>query len=354
MRITFVSPAPSLAGGIRVIATYADRLAARGHDVVVLVPKPRPPSRRERARALLRGRWLRSGPGRSHYDAMRAELRVLSYDGLLDPDLVPDADAVIATWWETAFTVAHLPASKGRKFYFVQHHEDWDVLPRHISMGSYFLPLKKITIAGWLVDLMRGRYGDDSVALVPNSVDRSLFFAPERGRQAVPTVGLMYSTLTFKGTDVSFRAIEIARRSVPDLCVVAFGAEPVSKDLPLPRGVRFVQSPPQDALRGLYAQCDLWLVGSRSEGFGLPILEAMTCRCPVVATRTGCAPDVIEDGVNGYLADVDDAEGLAAGLVKVLRADPAGWRAMSDAAHACAVDYDWDAATTLFEEALTA
>jgi glycosyltransferase involved in cell wall biosynthesis len=52
--------------------------------------------------------------------------------------------------------------------------------------------------------------------------------------------------------------------------------------------------------KNVYADCDVWLFASFSEGFGLPIIEAMACRCPVVATRAGCAPDVIKEGVNGY------------------------------------------------------
>ncbi len=186
--------------------------------------------------------------------------------------------------------MAGLPPAKGRKFYFVQHHELHLPQMRHFAAGSYRLPLRKIAIAGWLADVMRDSYGDGDVVVVPNSVEPELFHAPPRQRQATPTVGLMYATKPFKGLDTTLEAIRIASARHPGLKVVAFGNEPLSRTLPLRAGSRFFHNPPQAQLREIYAMCDVFAAGSRSEGFGLPILEAMACRCPVVATRTGCAP----------------------------------------------------------------
>ena len=245
---------------------------------------------------------------------------------------VPDADAVIATFWESAFVVIGLPPSKGRKFYFVQHHEIHLAQQRHFAAGSYFLPLRKITIAGWLADAMRDIYGDPDVTVVPNSVDHSLFHAPSRSRQTVPTVGLMYSTKRFKGSTRPSRRSASPARGIPRLKVVAFGKSDPVRTLPLPEGSLYIRNPRQSQLREIYAMCDVFAAGSRSEGFGLPILEAMACRCPVVATRTGCAPDVIEDGVNGFVVDVGDASAMGGRLADVLDLDAASWQAMSDAA----------------------
>jgi glycosyltransferase involved in cell wall biosynthesis len=270
------------------------------------------------------------------------------------PEELPDADVIIATWWETAFAVADLPASKGRKFYFVQHHEVHDHLPRHITRGSYFLPLKKITISHWLVDTMAREYGDHDVALVENSVDMGQFHAPERAKNARPTVGLLYSSTPFKGVDISLAAIAHAKRRVPDLQVVAFGTEAISPDLPLPPGSLYEQRPAQDRLRELYAMCDVWLCGSWAEGFHLPPSEAMACRCPVVSTRVGGAVEIVTEGVNGHIVDTGDSTALGDRLADVLSLSPEAWKAMSDAALARAQSYTWDDATDRFEAALRA
>ncbi|NHX27538.1 glycosyltransferase family 4 protein, partial [Escherichia coli] len=171
MKITFVSSRPSLSGGARVIAIYADLLQALGHEVTVVAPSIEQPRLPAKLRALARGHRLRDHPTQSHYDDLRANFRVVDHYGPVTAADVPDADVVIATWWETAYTVALMPPEKGRKFYFVQHHETHDAPNSHLRAGSYFLPLNKITIASWLVDTMRDLYGDAHSALVPNSVD---------------------------------------------------------------------------------------------------------------------------------------------------------------------------------------
>jgi glycosyltransferase involved in cell wall biosynthesis len=275
------------------------------------------------------------------------------WDVVRDRD-VPDGDVVIATWWETAYAVNALSPAKGAKVYFVQHHEVHEGMPVHLSSATYHLPLRKITISQWLVDAMAELYGDTDVALVENSVDLSQFNAPPRGKNAVPVVGLLYSGSHYKGVDISLAAIARARRQVPDLKVVAFGKVAPQPSLPLPEGTHYERRPAQDRLRELYAMCDVWLCGSRSEGFHLPPLEAMACRTPVVSTRVGGAYDVVTEGVNGHLVDIGDAEALGDRLADVARTSPEAWQAMSDAAYDRAQSYSWADATDRFEALLEA
>lgn len=186
--------------------------------------------------------------------------------------------------------------------------------------------------------------------LIPNSVDTAQFHAPPRGKRAAPTVGMLYSSLALKGCDVSLQALEICRHTFPNVRLVAFGAE--TPKIPLPPGTRFVKLPPQEMIRELYAQCDVWVCGSYSEGFHLPPTEAMACRCPVVSTKVGGPLDLIRDGVNGYLVDVGDHEALGRRLVDVLSLDEKRWLEMSNAALETVVNYTWDDATDLLEAAL--
>src|SRR5205085_9604303 len=142
--------------------------------------------------------------------------------------------------------------------------------------------------------------------------------------------------------DVSLAALDLAKQQISSLRAIAFGAEPVSPKLSLPAWVEYHYLPAQDQIRKLYSKCDVWLCGSRSEGFHLPPLEAMACRCPVVSTKVGGPLDVVRDGVNGYLVPVGDQAGLADRLKKVLRLSADDWRKMSDAAYDTATHYTWD------------
>jgi glycosyltransferase involved in cell wall biosynthesis len=345
----------SLTGGDRVIAIYAERLKERGHEVFVISrPGQRPPSLRQQVKSLLKGRgWISVAKNeRSHFDGVDVPHKVIDrWRPVTDAD-VPDADVVVATWWETAEWVANLSEAKGAKAYFIQHHEVFDYSPKDRAAATYSLPLHKITISKWLIDLMRTQYSDSNVSLVPNSVDTEQFYAPPRGKQPIPTVGMLYSQTPWKGCDVSLRAFSLAAQKLPGVRLIAFGSSDPLADLPLPAGTKYIQQPAQKEIKDIYASCDVWLCGSWSEGFHLPPLEAMACRCPVVSTRVGGPLDVLEDGVNGYLVPLGDSTALADQLVHVLTFPEAEWRVMSDAAYTTATRYTWDDATERFEAAL--
>jgi glycosyltransferase involved in cell wall biosynthesis len=259
---------------------------------------------------------------------------------------------VVATWWETAEWVTNLSPSKGTKVNFLQHDEALFASSPDRALATWSLPMHKIAVARWLVDLARDRGADaQDISLVPNGVDLDQFHATPRGKQKTPTIGMMYSRARFKACDVTLRAIAIALNKVPNKKLLSFGVPAPDESLPLPPNTSYTQQPAQDAIRGLYASCDAWIVASRSEGFGLPILEAMACRTPVIATPAGAAPELIAQG-GGVLVRIEDEQALAHAIQNIVKMDEASWRTMSDAAHATATRYSWDDATDLFEKAI--
>ncbi|MBB6430443.1 glycosyltransferase involved in cell wall biosynthesis [Algisphaera agarilytica] len=353
MRINFVLPEATRAGGVRVVATYAQRLAERGHEVTV-VSMPRRLPWNLRLRRGLKGQGFSSiwNHPQTYFDDLdNVTHHIIEQPRpIVDADL-PDADVTIATWWKTADWVNDLSPSKGAKVYFIQHDE------RHVHgtaegvIPTWKLPLHKILVAQWLDPVLRAEGVTDDLEVVPNAVDAEKFQAPSRGKQAKPTVGLMYSDSHFKGADVSLAAFEKARQQLPGLELVAFGKDDPYRDMPLPQGARYEQDPTQETIREVYASCDAWLFASRCEGFGLPILEAMACRTPVIATPAGAAPELVGQG-GGVMVGMEDVDAMAKAILEVVRLDDTAWRAMSDRAHATATSYTWDDATDAFERSL--
>ncbi|MFB8790045.1 MAG: glycosyltransferase family 4 protein [Potamolinea sp.] len=353
MKITFVLPPLNLTGGIRVVAIYAERLQKLGHQVcVVATPYPKP-SLRQQVKSLLKGKGLipADETSASHFDNRDVQVKIIDrWRPITDAD-VPDADVVVATWWETAEWVANLSASKGAKAYFIQHHEVFDYLPKERVAATWALPMHKITIAQWLVDLGREKYGDSHMSLAPNGVDLEQFHAAPRGKQSIPTVGLVYTSLYWKGCDISLKAFSIAKNKFPNLRLVVFSNESEELETPLPPGTEYVFCPPQSSLKDLYSKCDAWLFGSRSEGFGLPIVEAMACRTPVIGTPAGAAPELLSDGA-GILLDDYDPEEMAKAIERICQLSDAEWKVMSDDAYAKSITHTWDKSTELFEAGL--
>ena len=71
----------------------------------------------------------------------------------------------------------------------------------------------------------------------------------------------------------------------------------------------------------LLSCADLFLLPSAQESFGMAALEAMACEVPVIASRVGGLPELIEDGTTGFLCGMDDADGMAECALKVLGDD---------------------------------
>jgi L-malate glycosyltransferase len=74
----------------------------------------------------------------------------------------------------------------------------------------------------------------------------------------------------------------------------------------------------QEDLVALLSISDLFLLPSIQESFGLAALEAMACEVPVVASRVGGLPEIIDDGVTGFTCPPDDVDGMAGRAVALL------------------------------------
>jgi glycosyltransferase involved in cell wall biosynthesis len=343
-----------MSGGIKVVAIYASELARRGHTVRVISVAHQKLSLARKIRRWVRGDgWISEQMRRrSHLDGLDLDHRVISRCAAIIDDDVPDADVVIATWWETAEWVNALSRQKGAKAYFVQGHEVFPHLPVERCHATYRLRFHKIVVADWLRRVMKAEYQDDVVDVVPNSVDRSVFFSPLRGKQSLPTIGFLYTPTQSKGLDLALAAIARVRQRAPGLRIMSFGDRPPVPGMRLIAGTDYRVLPPLHEIRNIYGSCDVWVTASRSEGFNLPAMEAMACRTPVVSTKTGWPEEAIRSEWNGVLVDIDDVDGLVRGIEWVLTRSEKDWMRLSANAYETVANSSWDNSATLFEEAL--
>jgi glycosyltransferase involved in cell wall biosynthesis len=265
MRITFVCAVADLSGGFRVIATYAKLLRQRGHEVLVVSRPHRKPSFIDWLRSIKNRRPMPAVPGPNaphHLRGTGVEHKVLERFRPPRANDLPDADVVLATWWQTAEWVEMLPPEKGVQIHFIQDYELWGG-PKQRVDATCRLPMPKITPARWVKELLAEQFGQSDVTLVPNSVDLTTFTAQPRVKQTIPTIGFTYTPFRAKGCDVAIEAIRLARQQRPELRVVAFGNQAPSADLPLPKGTEFHHCAPEAKLKELYGKCDAWLFGTR-------------------------------------------------------------------------------------------
>jgi phosphatidylinositol alpha-1,6-mannosyltransferase len=147
--------------------------------------------------------------------------------------------------------------------------------------------------------------------------------------RVILTVGRWLATERYKGMDTLITALPRLLTQRPEVQLVLAGAgddrawlEELADQNGVNRHVHFLTGLSYSELAACYSACEIFALPSRGEGFGLVYLEAMACGKPVIGGLHGGAPEIIEDGVTGYLVPHGDPIQLATSI-EALLADPA-------------------------------
>ena len=334
LKIAFLVPHLRIAGGVRAILTYADRLAGRGHDVALIVPQ----------RTSWTAGWRRDRTaGPDWMPGLRARVhRVPSWDARH----LPDGDALVATAWQSAPPVAAAPSRSGRKLYLIQHYESlYHGEPARVD-ETYRLPLGKVVISTWLRDVMRERFGAAAEVIV-TPVDPHLFhpvdIEPSDGRTRVL---MLHHDYEWKGVADGLAAVEAIRARHPELSLVAFGVKAPRTRLPYEE---FFENLPQPRLAWLYSRCPIYLCPSWDEGLGMPSMEAMACGAALCTYDNGGSRDYAHDGETALVAPRRDVPALARALERLVADAELRRRVAGQGQHLVRSRFDWDRATARME-----
>ena len=324
LRTVHVDTERTWGGGQRQVAWLAAGLAARGHPTWVVAR------------------------GRSRFGDLLAGTGVTVVP--LDP---------IVEWSVPAAARLHRLAARTRADLLVAHTAHAAALvalatvlggPPYVVTRRVALPLRAGALSRWkyrqaagviaVSERVREALVGDGVpprhlSVVHSGIDLGRPAAPAapavlRGLGVDPTrpVAVMVSALVppHKDPGTFVLAMAIARRTRPDLQALLVGDGPL---LPAIRalvrkssldGILCLAGHRDDA-EALLAAGTVAVLTSRDEGLGTTLLDAMLWGVPVVATRAGGVVEVVRDGMDGLLADVGDASGVAAGLLRVLNDD---------------------------------
>lgn len=341
-------------GGNRVIYEYGNHLQKLGHEVIHIVPFEKfdyPLSPLKRLELFLRKRFYYRSKFKTvkPFDS-KPEWFPLQAQQIEVPDLseeyIPDADIVIATAWDTAEWVNSYSAKKGSKFYFVQHHETWGGPVQRVD-STWKLPLKKITIASWLKDEIEQKFHEKVYGVIINGINFEQFYNENKIYHQPRRIGMLYHQLEWKGVKDGLAAFALARQIFPEIKLVLFGVDQ-TKPGEIPFEIEFHHNPDQEALRKIYCSLDIFLSPSWSEGCQLPPMEAMACKCAVVATNVGGIPDYTLPGETALTAPPHQPKILAHQLITLLR-DEKALKHFSEAGYNKIREFTWEKATKSLE-----
>lgn len=195
---------------------------------------------------------------------------------------------------------------------------------------------------------------EDKVHVTANGVDRAATESPDgsskRGSGKVLFIG---GWLDVKGKEVLKRILATAAPGSISLTLAGTGADEatVTADIPHGHDIEVIPRFDQPVLRRLLSDHDVLLMPSLSEGSPLSLLEGMSAGLVPVAARTGGIPDIVQNGINGYLFDPFEPETVVPLLNEIL-ADDQARQQLSDSARERAAEFTWERTADTLEIAM--
>jgi len=193
-------------------------------------------------------------------------------------------------------------------------------------------------------------FPQDRVISIPTGVDRE-FFEVERNKDVAEKYGLSKDSpvitnvgilRSVKGHEITLQAVKSVVKAVPEARFLIVGDGPARQrleNLVDEFGIReyvlftgFVRG-----ISEIYSFSDVAVLSSWSEGLPQSLIQAMAAGVPVVATAVGGVPEVVIHEETGILVEAGDSEGLAEGIIKLLK-DPELCKRLVERARQCVMD----------------
>jgi len=163
---------------------------------------------------------------------------------------------------------------------------------------------------------------EQDVAVIPPGVDLAQFTVGNRDHE-LPRILFVGGDFVRKGGDLLLDVFRRRLQGKAELLLVT------KADVPEEPGVRVFRDVQANSERllDLFRTSDVFALPTRADCYSLVCMEALASGLPVVTTRVGGIPDIVQEGQNGHLVQVDDAPGLTRALEGLL-ADPGARRTM--------------------------
>jgi glycosyltransferase involved in cell wall biosynthesis/GT2 family glycosyltransferase len=300
MRIGFLEPHLRRYGGIRRILEFSNRLVARGHQVTIYVPTGEP----------LRCDWM----------TCRARIRHI-------PDGFTDRLDVLVFNHEPHWYLTDLFENADRTVFYALHHGA--LYNKEGSWEAVRSPVDRILAnSRWTADQIAAEVGVEPTVVLGGINPEHFRPLDVPKRYPVLSVG---DRRWWKGTELIEEAVGL---------------------LGLPLETYAGKDLSQDRMAAEYSAAEVFVVGSRFEGFGQPGLEALACGTPLVTTDNGGSREYAVDGETALVVPTSDPAAMAEAIRRLQVDRSLAQRLTANGLRLVAERFDWEARTDDLETVL--
>ncbi|HDQ15548.1 MAG TPA: glycosyltransferase family 4 protein [Bacteroidetes bacterium] len=192
-----------------------------------------------------------------------------------------------------------------------------------------FKKADKIIVSSKILKEESQRYTKKEISIIPFGVDTSIFKPSYKEKSDIIIIGTVKSLEKVYGIDLLIKAFSILVKKMPqtkiEMHIIGEGSEKASlekmtKELGVDKQTRFLGTFSQQDLVKKMHDFDIGVFLSRSESFGVAILEVSACGIPVVVSAVGGLKEVVEDDKTGFWVETENPE-AAAEKMKLLMKD---------------------------------
>ena len=164
-----------------------------------------------------------------------------------------------------------------------------------------------------------------SITVINNGLDAQEFCPiPNSTRNKNRLITTASADVPLKGLDYSLKALKLLKKDNPKMHLVVIGnykknghTERLIKKLGIEQDVIFKKNISKDEIKKLYSSSSIAIVSSLYEGFGYPVIEAMSCEVPIIATNVSSIPELVSDF--GTLIEPKNENQLKRSIIKVMQ-----------------------------------
>jgi len=320
IHVVYVLNHVGVCGGVKIIFEQANRLVDLGVQVTLISHYPRP-------------RWY---PLKANYIMVECGKDLV--------EGIPDCDVIVATYWD--HIQACIETNKAPVVYFEQgdfHLFDVESIPKNIFSfikRQFELPKFIITVSNNAAKAINKTYSRKA-DIIYNAVDKEVFNVYgkkyDNGKPYILMIGS--DQVEFKRLDDVISAYKILKNRKIDLDLIWITPTVPSKEYKEVSNV-FI-NPSQEIIAELYRGAFVFVSASLYESFSLPILEAMSCGCPVITTPNEGAKELVQNNKNGLFVEKENPLDIAKKIELLVKSPNIRTTLISNGLET-AKNYSWD------------